>query len=169
MQFQLVYKRPIRATYEFSSSLKLFVKQNRILISEHTKNEIIRKEITFETATKIHHEKMKPLETTQRCLIWLCMCYPTCDESTTARNKWHKIFTIAVLTNQIISMMANFAFCFKFISIDVARCLSAFMCCAAESVLIYMFITAMILIRPKMNNIFKDLTSIYSTRKNFSS
>lgn len=105
-------------------------------------------------------DKMKPLETTHRCLIWLCMC--PADKSS---NQWQKIsytiFGAAALIAIISGFISNVIFCIRFISIDLERSMFAIMFVAAQFGVIYMALVVILLMRPKIDRVFKNLAIIY--------
>lgn len=108
---------------------------------------------------------MKPLQTTHRCLIWLCMCAAPNATS----NRWQKIaYTICgsiVLVSIISAFLSNIVFCVQFISIDLERSMFAVMFVAAQFGVIYMALTAIISKRQKIQMIFEDLAIIYDRGK----
>lgn len=107
---------------------------------------------------------MIPLVTIYRSLIWLSI-HPA-DESS---NKWQKItyivFAASVLAIQILIFVASLVFCWIFLSIDLEKCMFAFMIVAGDFGSIYMMIVAITLMRPKIDAFFKDLSTIYNTSK----
>lgn len=107
---------------------------------------------------------MKPLETTHRCLIWLCMCPPN-ETSSRCQKISYTVFGTIVLVAIISAFVSNVVFCMQFISIDLERSMFAVMFVAAQFGIIYMALVAIILKREKINTIFKDLTIIYGNGK----
>lgn len=106
--------------------------------------------------------EMQPLQTTHRCLIWFCIC-----PSDTSTTKWQKLghITFAVVNSALLfcDVAANVAFCWKFISTDLERCLSTLMSFSACISTAYSVIIAVTLMRRKIHIIFKDLTAIYQS------
>lgn len=107
---------------------------------------------------------MKPLATIHRCLIWLSV-HPA-EKSV---KKWqkitHTIFAVCILAIQILAFVASLVFCWKFFSIDLEKCLFAFMIVAGAFGSIYMMAVAIVMMRRKVGAFFKDLTTIYDACK----
>lgn len=109
-------------------------------------------------------DKMKPLGIIYRCLIWVCI-HPA-DESL---NKWQKItcaiFAVFILAIQTLVLVASSVFCWKFFSIDLEKCMFAFMIVAGAFGSIYMMIVAITMMRSKIDTFFNDLSTIYNASK----
>lgn len=109
---------------------------------------------------------MEPLATNRQCLIWLCIC--PADEST---DRWRKVAHIICATSALTAIFSGFVSsvvcAWKFISIDVGRTMFAFTFLSGEIATLYMALIAMLLLRHKIDEIFKKLSMIYETRKCF--
>ena len=110
------------------------------------------------------NKKMKPLETTHRYLTWLCLCSP--DDSS---SKWHKrayvTFTTAVLIIVVCHITANTAYCLITFSTNLESCLFVFLCFVGQFGLIYILTIALVQMPTKIDQILKNLQTIYDTRK----
>lgn len=107
---------------------------------------------------------MKPLVTLQRCLFWLCI-HPAEETASVKQKKVYVKFTVAALAGQILQIVACVAFCWKFFSIDLERCMFAGIAVVALFGSAYMLVIAVILMQQKVVAVFKDLTTIYDTSK----
>lgn len=106
---------------------------------------------------------MKPLETTKRVLTWLCVC--PADESTSIKQKkMYAIFTFMVCFSCISGFLGSVAFFIKFMKSDLENSLIALIVLAACAAIIIGIIVAF-LFRHKINEIFEDLSTIYSACK----
>lgn len=103
---------------------------------------------------------MEPLPTTHQCLIWLRIC-PADESSSRWQKLLHIIFAMIALSVLICTCISSLTFGLKFISIDVAKSLFAFMIVTSEFTVIYMALVGMFLLRHKIDAIFKDLSKIY--------
>lgn len=107
---------------------------------------------------------MKPLVTTRRYLVWLCLCSP--DESS---SKWHKVayvtFTTAVSIMLLSHIATNTAYCLTNFSTNLESCLFVFLCIAGQFSVTYTLLIALIQMPLKIDKILKSLQTIYSTRK----
>lgn len=104
--------------------------------------------------------KMEPLVTNRRCLIWLRVLPP--EESSSRRQKIvHSIFFMMVLATLSFACLSSFTFCWKFVSIDLGRTMFSFMFVASEFAIIYTALVGMILMRHKIGAIFENLSTIY--------
>lgn len=104
---------------------------------------------------------MKPLKTFRRCLIWL-----SAYESSNNRQKLvYTVFTVATLALQIGVFTACSVFCWRFFSTDLGKCIFTFMVANCIFGSIYMTIIAITTMRPRVVEIFKDLSTIYKTSK----
>lgn len=108
--------------------------------------------------------KMEPLATNRQVLIWLYMC--PADESASRWQKIaHTISAMFALLGLICVFIACTAFIWKYVSIDVGRCIFAIMFLAAESTATYMALVGMVSMRQKIGRIFDDLSTIYKDSK----
>lgn len=107
---------------------------------------------------------MKPLETSHQCLIWLCV-HPA-HESTENRQKMaYTAIAVATLTLHLTLFIGCLVFCWEFLSVDLERCMLAFMTASSAFGTIYMMIISITTMRHKVVAIFEDLTTIYNTSK----
>lgn len=107
---------------------------------------------------------MEPLATNRRCFIWLCVCPP--DESSMWWQKVaHSILTVIIFVALICGFSASLAFCLKFGSIDLVRSVFSFLFAFGQFCTIYMIGVALLLMRHKIDAIFKCLKTIYGTGK----
>lgn len=110
--------------------------------------------------------KMEPLSTNRRCLIWLCI-HPA-DESASRRQKIaHSLFAMMVLVSLSCGCAASAAFCWNSVSIDLGRAFFSFMCVTTEFSMIYMALVGIFLMRHKIGTIFENLSKIYKASKWF--
>lgn len=105
---------------------------------------------------------MEPLVTPQRCLTWLCI-HPAEETASVKRKKAYVALTVAALASQIFLVIACFAFCSKFHSTDIKRCMFSGMAVMTSLTAAYMLAIAVIQMRQKTADVFKDLTTIYET------
>lgn len=107
---------------------------------------------------------MKPLETYRRCFIWLSI-HPADEPSNNRQKAAYTAFTMFNLILQLIMFVGCLVFCWKFFSIDLEKCMFAFMACAATLGSIYMAIIAITIMPHKIAAIFYDLSIIYNSSK----
>lgn len=115
-------------------------------------------------ATYLSRIEMKPLVTIQRCLIWLCI-HPAEEAASIRQKRAYVTFTVVVLAGQLFLIVTSLAFCWEFFSIDLERCMLAFMAMAGTLGSVYVMINAIIRMRHKTAAVFEDLTMIYETSK----
>lgn len=108
--------------------------------------------------------KMKPLETIQRLAIWLCV-HPPDGSATVQQKSGYAVFASAVLIFELSFFMASMAFCWKFKSTDMEKCLFAFTLATVVFGSMYIMIRGIVVMRPKMAAIFTDLSIIYKNSK----
>lgn len=110
---------------------------------------------------------MKPLETNQRVLIWLCG-FPT-DSSA---SKWEKIahiaFTLIVIATNLLSVVSSSVFIYRNVSINLEETLFSLFHTFASASMLYQSIAIVILCR-ELAAIFKTLANIYDASKCISS
>lgn len=104
--------------------------------------------------------KMQPLQTTYCCMVWFCIC-PSDPSISKLQKLAHIIFAIVNSLLLFCDVAANVAFCWRFISIDLERCLSTLMSFSACISTAYSVIIAITLMRRKIDSIFKGLAKIY--------
>lgn len=106
---------------------------------------------------------MKPLETNQRILTWLCGCPPNEFDG-----KWQKIaykfFTFNIIATLSLAVIAGAIFIHRNLSIDLEGTLfSLFHTLAAISMIYQCIVTVMLC--DELNNIFQGLSIIYDASK----
>lgn len=107
---------------------------------------------------------MKPLPTSKRVLIWMCMCTP--HKSATIIDKLaYALFTLIIFIGNAGTLVSCAVFFWKYASIDLAASLYALMNIAANSGVIYACCSIALIDRAKVNGIFEKLTAIYNNRK----
>lgn len=101
---------------------------------------------------------MKPLKTSQRILIWLCMC--SAEKSTSVRKSvtYFTIFLIIFAIN-FGNTISGYMYFIKYMSTDLEGCLFAFMASSATLVVLYTMFSAYRL-RHKINELFENLAII---------
>lgn len=109
--------------------------------------------------------EMKPLESTRRALIWLCVI------SDGASSIWKKManiaFTILLLLFFVTGFTTSIIFFLKFVSIDLEEALYALFQIAGTTDGLYIM-TVGYLTRRKINRALESLTKIYHACTSFS-
>lgn len=106
---------------------------------------------------------MKPLETSQRVLTWLCG-YPP-DKSETKRMKIAYIaFTLSVITGHLLTLLAGAAFIYKHVSVNLEETLFSLFHTVGSLSMLYQSIGTIVL-RRNLMTIFEGLSRIYSESK----
>lgn len=108
--------------------------------------------------------KMEPLVTNRRYLVWLCMC-PASKSTSRWQEIAHATFAITALTGLVSILVPCTVFFWKFISIDMGRCMFALVFIVAEFVAVYTALVGMISLRHKVGTIFDNLAKIYKDSK----
>lgn len=94
---------------------------------------------------------------------WLSM-YPA-NEHTNALNKMaYVIVTLTIFSINFTGFLSNFAYFYKYLSIDIEGSLLALMVCNILGGLAYSFATAIIM-RYEIQSIYDKLSSIYGASK----
>lgn len=106
---------------------------------------------------------MKPLETNERVLIWLC-AFPI-DKST---SKWEKciyiIFTLCVIMTHLLSLIFSSVFIHQNVSINLEETLFSLFHTFSSASMLYQSIATVFLCH-KLAAIFKTLANIYDASK----
>lgn len=103
--------------------------------------------------------KMRPLITSQRMLIWLCLCPG--DENISKRDKFHHIlFTFTLYVIAIITFACSAAHFSMYLRIDLEKSLYSLFQISAVISVTYTTITVFFL-RHKIAAIFMNLSEIY--------
>lgn len=109
---------------------------------------------------------MRPLATTHRSLVWLCLCTP--DKPTT---KWHKrsyaAFTTIISIILVCHVSANAVYCLKTLSQDLEKCLFVLLSFIGESCVTYTLLIGLVQMPRKIEKIFRKLQTIYNSCKYF--
>lgn len=108
--------------------------------------------------------KIKPLNSIQQALVWLCI-HPPDATSMAEQKKKYKRCAKAFLISYLSIILGCSFFCSEYITTDFDKCVFAFMSAAAVFGVMYMLIVGILVIRPKISAIFNDLSSIYENRK----
>lgn len=109
---------------------------------------------------------MEPLVSVNQLFTWLCICPVDGTVS-----EWKKTARVPVAIANFAIMVSHFiaslVFLIRFVTTDLPGSLFALMCCCGDFSIVYILITALIL-RHRVNEIFKGLSAIYSTCKYYS-
>lgn len=106
---------------------------------------------------------MKPLVTSERVLIWLCMCS---SERTASRNKklMYAIFGLISIFSTVVGLVAAVTFVYKYMFISLELTLYVLMNVSGGAGLLYSWAVAFAA-RDKVSAIFERLSMIYSASK----
>lgn len=86
-------------------------------------------------------------------------------ETATVRHKMaYVMHTLIILFFHVVSLVASFVFCWKYISVDFKSASFSIMVMVGEVGMIY-FLIAAILMRHQIGNLFTSLSEIYRNRK----
>lgn len=107
---------------------------------------------------------IKPLEPYRQCLIWLCV-HPADKSANNCKKITCVAFFVANSTFQLCNFIGCLTFCWKFHSIDLRKCLFAFLMTSADFGCIYVVMITITTMRHRIAAIFEDLSTIYDTRK----
>lgn len=114
---------------------------------------------------------MKPLQSIQKMLTWLSICRfdVAVDVADETKRKWIKFmyvaFSFAIIATEINAFCSGAVFFLKNVSSDLNAALFALLLMVGYSGTIYTFIVALV-IRHKIHDTIKSLTTIYDTSKN---
>lgn len=108
---------------------------------------------------------MKPLRTTKRVLIWLCMC-PAAARSTKKKKIAHFIFAFVIFIIILAATIANSVASLKFMSIDMTESVFTFMGSFVNLGTIYALISAY-RSRQNIHKILTNLSIIYGESRSF--
>lgn len=103
--------------------------------------------------------KMKPLSTTERILIWLCMCPPK-KSTNECKKRVYFVFAFVVFISFLFSLVAHIVYITEFFAVNLPGCLFAFLGVIGFWGVMYIMMAAFIM-RQKMGNILENLSTIY--------
>lgn len=107
---------------------------------------------------------MKPLTTSNRIMIWMCMCTP--PKSATTLNKWaFALCAVIVFIGNAGTLVSCAVFFWRYATIDLASALYALMNIGANFGVVYACCSIILVDRGKVHRSFQKLTAIYNDCK----
>lgn len=108
---------------------------------------------------------MKPLQTNQRVLTWLCL-FPASKNTSNFVKLGYIVLTFVCITCMTANLMASVAFFIKSVSTELEKSLFALFQIVGSLSVWYMFITVFPS-QHKIHAIFRRLSEIYDESKNY--
>lgn len=108
---------------------------------------------------KILFAKMRPLESLQRVLTWLCAC-PAEQSASTQKRRAYFAFSLFLFVSALSCGLSGGVFMIKYIKTDLEGCFYCLFEVAGAITMSYLIAFA-VLSRHKINAIFEHLATIY--------
>lgn len=106
---------------------------------------------------------MKPLETNQRVLTWLCGVRPN-ESDKNGKNISHIILTLSIILVHLLAVISSVVFIYRNVSVNLEETLFSLLYNVGNSSALYQSV-AIILLKDKLTEIFERLSKVYDKSK----